>query len=258
MAVRQVDLGADRMPAHPLWGYTGEDGATLLTYDIAKWLGKWPQGVPVCAYRRADGKEYAHACTLSGTQVEILLGKADAAREGVCMLTVGLLCDGRVAKSALFSGRVNRSVNSLGEIPDDPENGIIEQVNAAAVRAEEAAQRAEAAEENVYAPSAGVEQTQDGAVITLTDKNGTTTATVFNGSVGPQGPAGDIGPAGPQGPAGDTGPAGPAGPQGPKGDTGDGSREAAIDLLVEIGLMPSVQNEDGSLLADDTGILIMT
>lgn len=163
MAVRQVDLGADRMPAHPLWGYTGEDGATLLTYDIAKWLGKWPQGVPVCAYRRADGKEYAHACTLNGTQVEILLSKADAAREGVCMLTVGLLCDGRVAKSALFSGRVNRSVNSLCDEPTPPEDGMIEQVNAAAARAEEAARRAEDAAGS--GGSADVEEATDEEII---------------------------------------------------------------------------------------------
>ena len=84
-----------------------------------------------------------------------------------------------------------------------------------------------------------VEQTQDGAVITIKDSEGTTSAIIRNGETGPQGPAGsdgakgdkgDTGPVGPQGPKGDTGETGPqgpkgdtgaTGPQGPKGDTGE-------------------------------------
>ena len=55
---------------------------------------------------------------------------------------------------------------------------------------------------NAISPTARVDQTEDGAVITITDKNGTTTAEISNGSPGP---------AGPQGPKGDTGATGPAG-----------------------------------------------
>lgn len=68
---------------------------------------------------------------------------------------------------------------------------------------------------------ASVEQTDDGAVITCTDANGTTTATITNGqdgAQGPQGPKGDKGDTGEQGPKGDKG---DQGIQGPKGDTGD-------------------------------------
>lgn len=41
--------------------------------------------------------------------------------------------------------------------------------------------------------SASVEQTEDGATITITDDSGTTTATVNNGAPGPAGPAGPAG-----------------------------------------------------------------
>lgn len=51
-----------------------------------------------------------------------------------------------------------------------------------------------------YSPTATVTQTASGATITITDKNGTTTANISNG---------------------DTGPQGPQGPQGPKGEDGD-------------------------------------
>ena len=62
---------------------------------------------------------------------------------------------------------------------------------------------AEAGSEGVL--SASVEQTENGAIISITDKDGTTTATISNGSPGAEGPQG---PAGADGAAGATGPAG--------------------------------------------------
>lgn len=55
--------------------------------------------------------------------------------------------------------------------------------------------------ESGFSPSARVEQTETGATITVTDKSGTTTATVNNGAPGK---SGDTGPAGPGVPAGGT------------------------------------------------------
>ena len=80
-----------------------------------------------------------------------------------------------------------------------------------------------------FSPVATVTQTASGATITITDKNGTTTADVAKGAkgdkgdtgaTGPKGDKGDTGDTGPQGPKGDTGETGATGPQGPKGDTG--------------------------------------
>lgn len=69
-------------------------------------------------------------------------------------------------------------------------------------------------------PLARVRQDPDGATITITDINGTTSATVKNGATGPQGPKGDTGATGPQGPQGETGATGAQGPQGETGATG--------------------------------------
>lgn len=100
-----------------------------------------------------------------------------------------------------------------------------------------------------FSPTATITQTAEGATITITDKNGTTTANVSKGvkgdkgdtgDTGPQGPKGDTGDTGPQGPKGDTGETGPrgpqgiqdetgaTGPQGPKGNTGDDGTNATI------------------------------
>ena len=87
-----------------------------------------------------------------------------------------------------------------------------------------------------YSPTANVTQNDNGATITITDKNGTTTAIVTNGKDGQNGITPSIGnngnwylgttdtgkpSRGEKGDTGATGATGPAGPAGPKGDTGD-------------------------------------
>lgn len=62
--------------------------------------------------------------------------------------------------------------------------------------------------EDGFSPSASVTQTSTGATITITDKTGTTTAKVKNGTDGATGP---VGPEGPKGQTGETGPAGAPG-----------------------------------------------
>ena len=56
-----------------------------------------------------------------------------------------------------------------------------------------------------FSPTASVTQTGEGATITVTDRNGTTTADIARGAQGPQGETGATGAAGPQGPKGDDG-----------------------------------------------------
>lgn len=70
-------------------------------------------------------------------------------------------------------------------------------------------------------PSASVTDTSGGALVTITDKDGTTAEELYDGATGPQGETGATGPQGPQGPKGDTGDTGPQGPKGEKGDKGD-------------------------------------
>ena len=77
--------------------------------------------------------------------------------------------------------------------------------------------------EDGVSPTVEVSKTGSVTTITITDVNGTKTATINDGekgetgATGPQGPKGDTGDIGPAGPTGATG---ATGPQGPKGDTG--------------------------------------
>lgn len=80
-----------------------------------------------------------------------------------------------------------------------------------------------------FSPVATVTQNTGSVTISITDENGTTTGTVYDGATGATGPQGPQGPqgeqgiqgeTGPQGPTGATGATGATGPQGPQGEQG--------------------------------------
>lgn len=70
-------------------------------------------------------------------------------------------------------------------------------------------------------PVVTVEQTSDGAKITIVDGNGTTEATIYNGRNGEHGETGATGPQGETGPTGETGTVGPTGERGATGERGE-------------------------------------
>ena len=76
-------------------------------------------------------------------------------------------------------------------------------------------------------PSAKVEQTETGAVITIKDASGTTTATLTNGAKG------ETGAQGPQGLKGETGAQGAKGETGAKGEKGDPGTSISITGTTE-------------------------
>lgn len=95
--------------------------------------------------------------------------------------------------------------------------------------------------EDGFSPIVEVVETENGNLVTITDKDGPDTFVIKNGkdgsdgytpikgvdyfdgkdgAQGPQGPQGERGEQGPQGKQGEQGPAGPMGPQGPEGPRG--------------------------------------
>lgn len=105
-------------------------------------------------------------------------------------------------------------------------------------------------------PTAKVTETDDGAVITITDAEGTTTVTIKHGqdgaagakgdkgdkgdtgAQGPQGEKGAQGEPGPQGPAGEKGETGAAGAKGDKGDTGEQGPQGETGAAGKDGVTP--------------------
>lgn len=128
-----------------VWASGAENHSVHLTYDVSNYLKAWPDAQPSVAFERADGERYAHAWEMDGPVLHVPLLLADTEIPGMCKCMITMLSgDGR-ANTVVFYGSVTEGIDSLGEEPTDPMLGVIEQVNAAAVRAETAADRAEGA-----------------------------------------------------------------------------------------------------------------
>lgn len=212
--IRRVELSSK--VSH--WGYTGENNAVTLTLPVADLVSAWADGVPTCSFKRADGREYPHFIERVGDTVEVVLNDSDTEKEGVCQLTINWSVGDNVAKTMIYMGRINASVNSNGEPPTPPEQGIIEQVNKAAADA-------------IKAKNAILNMTADA---TVGDQSGTPTVTVtktteegheklsfaFDGLKGKDGAKGADGAKGEKGDKGDKGDKGEKGDRGLQGIQG--------------------------------------
>lgn len=133
-----------------VWGKQGENNAVHLSFDLTGWENAWPDSAAAVSFRRADGKEYAHAYKREGNTLLIPVLNYDTEIAGLCAVAISWLDNGNEARSFVIDGRINPSIVSLGETPTPPEKGVIEQVNAAAanagISAQTAADAAQAAE----------------------------------------------------------------------------------------------------------------
>lgn len=192
MNYRNIQLPSSRILE---WGKQGENKATQLSVDVSEFI-KLSEGTIAVSCCRPDGKKYPHDCTINDTTVEIELSSYDTQVCGILTIVVSWMCGERIVKSETYCGEISRSISTSGEKPTPPFDGLIEQVCNAAIKAKESADRAEAAEEAVYAPAASVTRVEGGAMVTVTDKHGTTSAVIRDGERGETGQQGEPGPAG--------------------------------------------------------------
>ncbi len=151
-----------------VWGKQGEHNAVQLSYDLTGWENAWPDGGAAVAFRRADGKEYAHTFEREGNTLLIPIVDYDTEIPGSCAVVISWIENGNEARSVVIDGRVNASIVSLGKTPTSPENGLIEQLNAVAadadsseMAAKEAKNAAEAAQTAAEAAKASAEAARD-------------------------------------------------------------------------------------------------
>lgn len=205
--------------------------------------------------------------------------EAEGAVQAQVMVSRG---DGTYISSRVFTIRVEPVVVG-GEEHEDGFTLFVDAINAyehatevttdAATAANAAAALADTARENLtaaaergdfdgadgvdgFSPTATVTQTEGGCTITITDKNGTTTADVAKGVKGDKGDTGDVGPQGPKGDTGDQGPQGiqgEVGPQGPKGDTGETGPRGPQGIQGETGAIGATGPQGPKGEKGDTG-----
>ena len=143
MNYRNIRLPSSRILE---WGKQGENKATRLSVDVSEFI-KPSEGTIAVSCCRPDGKKYPHDCTINDTTVEIELSSYDTQVCGILTIVVSWMCGERIVKSEIYCGEISRSISTSGEKPTPPFDGLIEQVNNAAIKAKESADRAEAAAE---------------------------------------------------------------------------------------------------------------
>ena len=191
--------------------YEGEKNAH--TFMITAEKDKLPHalsGSVVAYFERNDGNTVrVEGETKDGAAVLTL--SPECYQTGVFYLAVMLISDG--AQTVIYS--------ASGRVRNTQDGEIIDGGNTIPTYDEIMAHLEKYLSTDI---TAKVEETEDGALITMKDVvNGETRVTVKHGKTGPQGPAGpkgDTGATGPQGPAGPKGDTGATGPQGPAGATG--------------------------------------
>ena len=145
--IKEISLHPGRTET---WSTGTENCAVFLTCDLSAYLAVWPDAQPAVAFERADGTKYAHSWTLVGRVLHVPLLRADTEIPGVCKCMISVLSGDGQANTATYCGRVTPGIDTLSEPPAAPEQGVIEQVNAAAAKAQSALDHMQ---ERYYVPS---------------------------------------------------------------------------------------------------------
>ena len=256
--MRTIKRAADFGCEIPI-GRRGENCAVCVVFDVSKWVAIYGDGNAELLHRRpGDAAPYPCVLIRDGDTVTWTITSADTDVVGYGEAELRWYAGETLAKSVIYRTVVRKALDD-GAIVDPPDpaddwlkqlrdeiatkgmppGGTAGQVLTKISADDYAAEWSDGGGGPGVSPSARVEKIGSVATITITDKDGTTTASISDGApgkdgkdgapgakgdkgdTGEQGPKGDKGDKGEQGPKGDKGDTGATGPQGPKGDKGD-------------------------------------
>ena len=153
-------------------GKRGENNATKITFPITKWVEDFGEGTAVLlVLRPEDDTPYITTTTLADGIVTWVVSSTDTAQAGAGKCELQYIVDDTVVKSRTWPTITLDSLEDAGESPD-PESGWVADLIGEITALVETV------------PTVTIEQTDDGAIVTVTDANGTTTAEILNGEKG--------------------------------------------------------------------------
>ena len=193
-------------------GYAGENGVAQLVMDAADWESEFPGGTLNLFMERADGARYVAAVERTDAGWAHTLTAADLAAPGRGRIQMQWMVGEQIARSRMVGTVTLPSLDGLGDPPDEPEQGYLEQMAAIGAQvqtdAERAAQSAQEAQETADRLSglgAEAETLEPGSQATVAVEDGKIVYGIPRGEQGERGPQGEPGPQGPQGPKGEPG-----------------------------------------------------
>ena len=244
--MRTIKRAADFGCEIPI-GRRGENCAVCVVFDVSKWVEIYGDGNAELLHRRpGDAAPYPCVLICDGDTVTWTITSADTDVVGYGEAELRWYAGETLAKSVIYRTVVRKALDD-GAIVDPPDpaddwlkqlrdeiatkgmppGGTAGQVLTKISADDYAAEWSDGGGGPGVSPSARVEKIGSVATITITDKDGTTTASISDGAPGApgakgdKGDKGDPGATGPQGPKGDKGDTGEPGAAGAKGDKGD-------------------------------------
>lgn len=130
-------------------GHAGENGVAQLVMDAADWESEFPGGALNLFMERADGARYVAAVERTEAGWAHTLTAADLAAPGRGRIQMQWMVGEQIARSRMVDAVVLPSLDGLGDPPEEPEQGYLEQMAAIGAQAALDADRAEAAADSL-------------------------------------------------------------------------------------------------------------
>ena len=179
-------------------GRTGENDTRTIDFDCAAALKEYPDANIICVcLRPGDDEPYTIPLSTDGDHRVLTLSSADLEKEGRLTLELRMVDGDKVLKSARFTGTVTSSLQGEGDTPGTPVRDTLDrldaEIKAAQAVVNDIRARLDAGEfdgADGYSPTATVSKSGTTTTVSITDKTGTTTATVEDGAKGDKGDPG--------------------------------------------------------------------
>jgi len=178
VSIRLADLAKATIPV----GFAGENLHTQVRIDCLKIFEEYPDALATLTVQPPEGEPYPTIVTRDGDEVVWDVTNSDLIHEGKGELQLSFVEDEVVVKSYVGQYRVLKSILPSGEIPDPIDDWI---TRAEAALADiphtinEALEEAkESGEFDGFSPIATVTKEDKVTTISITDVNGTTTASI--------------------------------------------------------------------------------
>ena len=158
-------------------GRVGENGVSQLVMDAADWESEFPGGTLNLFMERADGARYVAAVERTDAGWAHTLTAADLAAPGRGRMQMQWMVGEQIARSRMVGTVILPSLDGLGDPPDEPEQGYLEQmaaigaqVQADAERAAQSAQEAQETADRLSGLGAEAETLEPGSQATVTGR----------------------------------------------------------------------------------------
>ena len=225
-------------------GRAGEKETRQIVFDCTDILSEYPGAEIVCVMQRhCDRTAYLADAVLAGNVLTVTLTDADVSASGDLRIELRALVDGKIRKSAVYTGKVVSALRGEQDKPGNPTADVLNRIDMTISRAEESIAEADTAAQSAREIADTVQAKLD---------NGD-----FVGPAGKDGANGKDGAPGKDGKDGEKGPKGDPGATGPQGAPGSDASVTTDNIQAALGYTPvkNVQLNGESLVQDSVATI---